>query len=60
MLILDEVTNNIDLQMRQHIIDVLNGYTGTLLVISHDYDFLQAININRYFEINNRLIQEKQ
>jgi len=44
LLILDEVTNNIDIQTRQHIITVLNAYPGALLVISHDQDFLKQID----------------
>lgn len=45
LLILDEVTNNIDLQTRQHVIEVLNAFPGAILVISHDEDFLQEIGI---------------
>lgn len=43
LLILDEPTNNIDMETVGHLVDVLNNYTGSLLVISHDNSFLQQI-----------------
>lgn len=46
LLILDEITNNIDLRTREHIISVLNSYSGALLVVSHENYFLSAINTN--------------
>ncbi|MCC2646798.1 MAG: hypothetical protein K0R02_863 [Rickettsiaceae bacterium] len=50
LLILDEITNNIDLETREHIIQVLKEYPGAMIVISHDEDFLKEINID--FEYN--------
>ncbi|MDQ5940496.1 MAG: hypothetical protein QG632_222 [Candidatus Dependentiae bacterium] len=55
LLILDEVTNNLDLETRQHVIEVLKEYPGALLVISHDYDFLVAIGITTSYEISGRI-----
>ncbi len=56
-LLLDEITNNVDAQTREHIIAVLNAYRGTLIVISHDNEFLEQIVIADYYQIsNNRLI----
>ena len=46
LLVLDEPTNNIDLETKGHLIEVLNNYNGSLLVISHDNDFLEQINID--------------
>ena len=49
MLVLDEVTNNLDLEARSHVIQVLSEYHGTIIAISHDEDFLDEISIkNRY------------
>lgn len=45
ILILDEITNNLDLETRDHVIQVLAAYPGALLVVSHDDDFLRAIGI---------------
>lgn len=46
LLILDEPTNNIDIETKQHLIDVLNKYQGGLLVISHDQEFLEKVGIS--------------
>ena len=51
VLILDEITNNIDLETKEHIINVIKNYLGTVIVISHDEDFLKAIGINSRYEI---------
>jgi ATPase subunit of ABC transporter with duplicated ATPase domains len=53
LLILDEITNNLDLETRGHVIEVLKNYLGAMIVISHDADFLEEIGINHYLEINN-------
>jgi len=46
LLILDEITNNLDLETKDHIIQVLKSYPGAMIVISHDADFLEEIGIN--------------
>lgn len=51
LLILDEITNNLDLETRNHVINVLNIYPGAMIIVSHDYDFLSTINIKEYYEI---------
>ncbi|WP_432240798.1 ABC-F family ATP-binding cassette domain-containing protein [Herbaspirillum robiniae] len=43
LLVLDEVTNNLDRRTRTHVIDVLRDYPGAMLLISHDDDFLQPL-----------------
>jgi len=49
LLILDELTNNLDRRMRQHMIEIMRNYPGALLLISHDEDFLEQIsNVQRY------------
>ena len=45
--ILDEPTNNIDIQGMEIITKTLQSYRGTLLVISHDLYFTEEIRINR-------------
>jgi ATPase subunit of ABC transporter with duplicated ATPase domains len=49
LLILDEITNNIDLETKEHIIQVLREYPGSIIVISHDQDFLNEIGVDKYF-----------
>jgi ATPase subunit of ABC transporter with duplicated ATPase domains len=56
ILILDEITNNLDLETKEHIIEVLKEYPGCIIAISHESDFLSAIGINEFYEIkDNRL-----
>lgn len=50
LLILDELTNNLDLRTKNHVITLLKSYPGAFIVISHDQDFLEQIDITeRYF-----------
>lgn len=49
LLILDEVTNNLDLETKMHVITVLKAYPGALLVISHEEDFLETIGIREHY-----------
>jgi ATPase subunit of ABC transporter with duplicated ATPase domains len=51
LLILDEITNNLDLETRGHVIDVLKNYPGALIVISHDVDFLNEIGVHDWYRI---------
>jgi ATPase subunit of ABC transporter with duplicated ATPase domains len=47
LIILDEPTNNLDIQNLEILTAALNEYEGTLLVVSHDEYFLQQIGIAR-------------
>jgi ATPase subunit of ABC transporter with duplicated ATPase domains len=58
LLILDEITNNLDLETRDHVIQVLREYSGAMMVISHDEDFLKAINTTHFYNINQELENE--
>ncbi len=57
LLILDEITNNLDLETRNHVIQVLNEYPGAMVVISHDADFLHSIQISSHYIIHNGLLR---
>lgn len=43
VLVLDEPTNDLDLETLDLLEDLLMAYTGTLLVVSHDRDFLDQV-----------------
>jgi ATPase subunit of ABC transporter with duplicated ATPase domains len=52
LLILDEVTNNIDFETKQHMAEVIKEYPAAVIAISHERDFLEAIEIDKYLEIS--------
>lgn len=58
ILMLDEITNNIDLQTRQHIEQILINYPAALLVISHDVDFLKNIGVQRVLEVKDGTVKK--
>jgi ATPase subunit of ABC transporter with duplicated ATPase domains len=51
LLILDEITNNIDLETRDHLTKILRAYPAAMIVISHDDDFLGEIGTENRVEI---------
>jgi ATPase subunit of ABC transporter with duplicated ATPase domains len=51
LLILDELTNNLDLKTRNHVITLLKSYPGPFIIISHDPDFLELIHINETYTL---------
>jgi len=48
-LILDEPTNHMDLQSKKAIEGALNSYGGTVIVVSHDRRFLDAVSDTIFF-----------
>jgi ATPase subunit of ABC transporter with duplicated ATPase domains len=51
LLILDEITNNIDLETRDHVVKILRKYPAAMIIISHDEDFFDEIGIENKIEI---------
>lgn len=43
IILLDEPTNHLDEDSKEYIINYLRNYNGTILVISHDIDFLDQV-----------------
>ena len=46
-IMLDEPPNNLDLQNLEILTAALNSYHGTLLVVSHDEDFLKQLGVKQ-------------
>lgn len=53
LLLLDEITNNIDMETREHIIEVLQAYPGALVIVTHDPQFLKELAISTIYETKN-------
>lgn len=51
MMILDEPTNNLDINNIEILTQAIQSYRGTLIVISHDECFLSEIGANRIIEL---------
>lgn len=47
LIILDEPTNNLDIQNIEILTSAIKGFQGTLIVVSHDERFLEEIGIDR-------------
>ena len=47
IIILDEPTNNLDIQNIEILTAAIRGYEGTLIVVSHDEMFLHEVNMER-------------
>ena len=45
LLILDEITNNLDLETKAHVIQILQGYLRTGMIISYEIDFLKKMRV---------------
>ena len=57
LLILDEPTNHLDLKSKDVLKEALADYDGTLILVSHDRDFLQGLS-NKVFEFKDKRVIE--
>ncbi len=57
LLILDEPTNHLDMVTKDILKNALLQYKGTLILVSHDRDFLQGL-AGHFFEFNNHKLKE--
>ncbi len=57
LLILDEPTNHLDIKTKDILKDALQAFDGTLILVSHDRDFLDGL-ASKVFEFGNKRIKE--
>ena len=57
VLILDEPTNHLDMKTKDIIKDALRDFDGTLIIVSHDRDFLDGL-VEKVFEFSQKRVKE--
>jgi ATP-binding cassette subfamily F protein 3 len=57
LLILDEPTNHLDLKTKDILKSALQDYDGTMILVSHDRDFLDGL-VNKVYEFGNKRVRE--
>ncbi len=57
VLVMDEPTNHLDMKSKNVLKDALKNFEGTLIVVSHDRDFLQGLS-NKVYEFKDKKIKE--
>ena len=57
LLILDEPTNHLDMKTKDILKQALPDFDGTLIVVSHDRDFLDGL-VSKVYEFGNQKVTE--
>lgn len=57
LLVLDEPTNHLDIRSKEILKNALLNYDGTLLLVSHDRDFLDGL-LDNIYEFRNKKIKQ--
>ena len=57
LLILDEPTNHLDLKTKEVLKNALLDYDGTVILVSHDRDFLDGL-VTKVFEFSDKKVRE--
>lgn len=57
VLIMDEPTNHLDIKSKNVLKEALKRFEGTLILVSHDRDFLQGLT-NKVYEFKDHIIKE--
>lgn len=56
-LIMDEPTNHLDMQTKEILKEALMNFDGTLILVSHDRDFLDGL-VSKVYEFGNKKVKE--
>lgn len=59
LLLLDEPTNHLDIESMQLLVNQIENYTGTIIVVSHDRYFLDTVATKIWSIENTKLIEQK-
>ena len=57
VLLLDEPTNHLDMKTKDILKQALLDFDGTLIVVSHDRDFLDGL-VSKVYEFGNKKVKE--
>ncbi|KAF0131809.1 MAG: ATP-binding cassette subfamily F member 3 [Bacteroidetes bacterium] len=57
LLVLDEPTNHLDMRTKDILKSALQDYDGTLILVSHDRDFLDGL-VDKVYEFGNKQVRE--
>ncbi|MGH3171875.1 MAG: ABC transporter ATP-binding protein, partial [Trebonia sp.] len=52
LLVLDERTNNLDMASVRQLTGALRCYRGAVIVVSHDWPFLETIGVTRWLRLD--------
>ena len=58
LLVLDEPTNHLDLPAIEQLEQALDGFDGTLLLVTHDRRLLDAVHVNRRIAVDDGQVTE--
>ncbi|MGR5175536.1 ATP-binding cassette domain-containing protein [Vibrio parahaemolyticus] len=51
ILLLDEPDNHLDLEAKGQLVDAINGYLGTVMIVSHDLGFIEELRIDHIIDV---------
>ncbi len=57
LLILDEPTNHLDIRTKDVLKDAIKDFDGTVIIVSHDRDFLDGL-VEKVYEFGNGMVKE--
>ncbi len=57
LLILDEPTNHLDIKTKDILKEAIRDFDGTVIIVSHDRDFLDGL-VNKVYEFGNQRVRE--